>query len=1060
MRLRFWRTCRVCLRWCRISLLLLILAAAGALLWFNQIGLPSFLKESLQTNLRQRGIQVEFSRMRLRMTRGIVAENVLVGDAKNPDRPALALGEVQLLLDFGGLWQGHLQVEGLILRAGLLVVPVAGTNPPKRPLEISNIQTDLRFHENDTWSLDHFQADFQGARLTLSGDVTHATELQNWEVFHNLNPGGPMDWQTQVRQVSDILEKIHLHGTPRLNLNIVGNARNPHSFNLHLQVSAPAAQTAWFNVSNLQFNASLTAPTNRPIRQILPGIWSNAAPWRLAWTARCTELNSEPINAATVTASGLWQAPELTFDLQLQAAAQTNQSKRFAAQNLEFTGQLTARKDYPTNLVLPDLWSNAPPWRLAWATRCTGLTSGTMKVEDITASSLWQAPELTFDLRLQSAALTNQSQWFAAQNLQFTGQLTAREDLPTNLALPGVWSNAAPWRLAWSTHGTELKSEGFNADSLAAGGFWQAPLLSATNLSARLGRGWSEGGLQYDAVSRRLTFTNSSVFDLHALAPFLPEISRQRLGWFTWTQPPALQFGGTVDLTDWPPAAGTPTSRPPAAFLNGGFAFTNATMSGVVLDRVGSHFTYSNQVWQLPDLVVERGQSRLRVGAAEDETTKWFQLQIQGAFDVNQIRPWLKSKTAVREVGRLVFIQPLELDVKLRGRLNDPDALAASGRLALTNFAVRGGPVDSLTTGLSYTNRILQFHAPCARRVGGAQILTADEIILDLNTYHLYFTNGFSTGDPQMVADSIGPKTGRTLEPYQFLEPPTARVNGYVALHSSENAQEMEEADLQVEVIKGAPFRWLNFNTRNITGTVHWLGGTLLLTNLNAEFYGGNATGTALFDFRPQNGTDYRFAFEVTNASLHALLADLDSPTNHLAGTLGGRLVVTRGNSTDWRLMDGYGHASLRDGLIWEAPVFELFSPVLNTIDPGLGNSRATDATGRFVMTNGVIFSDTLEIHSTMVRLRYNGTVDLWEKLNARVEAQPLRDTWGFGPLLNTVFHPLSWFFEYKVTGTLADPKSTPMNDLAKLLLAPLHPVKTLENILPAGNTNSAPARK
>ena len=108
---------------------------------------------------------------------GIVAEQVQFGDAQNPDRPVLTLGEVQLLLDFGGLLQGHLQVQGLVLREGRLWRrSTARTNPPTCSA-ITNIQTDLRFQTNDTWSLDNFQADFKGAKLALSGDVAHAPEL-------------------------------------------------------------------------------------------------------------------------------------------------------------------------------------------------------------------------------------------------------------------------------------------------------------------------------------------------------------------------------------------------------------------------------------------------------------------------------------------------------------------------------------------------------------------------------------------------------------------------------------------------------------------------------------------------------------------------------------------------------------------------------------------------------------------------------------------------------------------------------------------------------------------
>jgi hypothetical protein len=188
--------------------------------------------------------------------------------------------------------------------------------------------------------------------------------------------------------------------------------------------------------------------------------------------------------------------------------------------------------------------------------------------------------------------------------------------------------------------------------------------------------------------------------------------------------------------------------------------------------------------------------------------------------------------------------------------------------------------------------------------------------------------------------------------------------------------------------------------------------------------------------------------------NLHSLAADLSSPTNHLEGTLTGRLVVTDADSRDWRTWDGFGHANLHDGLLWDIPIFGILSPVLNTFLPGLGNSRATDAVAKFSITNGVIYTDSLEIRSTMMRLEYTGTVDLKQNVHARVIAQLLRDTWVVGPLVSTVLWPVSKLFEYKITGTLKNPKSEPVY-VPKLLLLPLHPIRTLEGMFPGGETET-----
>jgi hypothetical protein len=157
-----------------------------------------------------------------------------------------------------------------------------------------------------------------------------------------------------------------------------------------------------------------------------------------------------------------------------------------------------------------------------------------------------------------------------------------------------------------------------------------------------------------------------------------------------------------------------------------------------------------------------------------------------------------------------------------------------------------------------------------------------------------------------------------------------------------------------------------------------------------------------------------------------------------------------------WRTWDGSGHANLRDGLLWDIPIFGILSPVLNTFLPGLGNSRATDASAKFSITNGVIYTDSLEIRSLMMRLEYTGTVDLRQNVHARVTAQLLRDTWVVGPLVSTVLWPVSKLFEYRVTGTLKNPKSEPIY-VPKFLLFPLHPIRTLEEIFPGGESETNP---
>src|SRR5258706_13407131 len=172
---RFGQRCRKFFRRLRISLLLLAVAVLGALLYLNQIGLPDFLKESLREKLRARGLDLQFSRLRWRPGRGLVAENVRCGSAAETPGPALAAKEMQLLLYYPALAKRQFQVEALLLKQGRFTWPVIETNGPPRELSVENIETELRLLPDDLWQLDDFQAQFAGARIQLTGTITNAS---------------------------------------------------------------------------------------------------------------------------------------------------------------------------------------------------------------------------------------------------------------------------------------------------------------------------------------------------------------------------------------------------------------------------------------------------------------------------------------------------------------------------------------------------------------------------------------------------------------------------------------------------------------------------------------------------------------------------------------------------------------------------------------------------------------------------------------------------------------------------------------------------------------------
>lgn len=175
-----------------------------------------------------------------------------------------------------------------------------------------------------------------------------------------------------------------------------------------------------------------------------------------------------------------------------------------------------------------------------------------------------------------------------------------------------------------------------------------------------------------------------------------------------------------------------------------------------------------------------------------------------------------------------------------------------------------------------------------------------------------------------------------------------------------------------------------------------------------------------------------------------------------------GNLVITAANSDDWKSWQGFGDAQLERGFLWNVPIFGVFSSFLNTIAPGLGNNPASAAHGSFTVDKSVIYTHDLEVKSPALRLRYMGQVDFDGNLNAHMRAEFLRDAWMFGKVFSIAFWPIEKAFEYKVMGTLDEPKTKPLY-LPKLILFPFHPVQTLKDVFSkrpneASETNTIPS--
>ena len=984
-----------------MALWLVILALIGEVIYVNQVGLPGFVKRPLLEKLRARGLDLQFSRLRWRFDQGIVAENVRFGRADDPLSPQLTSDQVKVSLDHPALSRLKLQVDSLTLRRGRFIWPVTVTNGPPRQIRVDNIQTELQLLPDDQWALNQFTAAFAGAKIQLSGNVTNASAARDWKLFAGKEPLPADTLQNRLRQVADVLEKIHFSATPSLKMDLRGDARDLQSFTIRLGISAPGAETPWGAVSDGRFTVRLLpASADKPSR---------------------AELSLTAGNAATD-----W-AITTNLLLSVHLATLQNQTNLMSGELVLTAGSVQTRWGNATNALFSAQWVQAltNPVPLSGEGRLRCESAETRLAEGATARKV----EMHARLTTLNPSLTPDESW-------------------------AWWTNLAHCALDWDCQLTGLNGPKLQAECITADGDWHAPQLVVSNLHADLYDAQIQLRGDLNVATRRLHASIDSNLDAHRLAPLLTEGAQQWLLQYAWERPPHVYADATLILPAW-------TNRHPdwraevrpTLYLAGQF---NAGHGGawreLAVSAAQSHFSYSNLIWRLPDLTVTRPEGNLSANYEENDLTKDFRWRVQSTIDLKAVRPLLETNQ-LKHFDLVAFTEPPHLHAEIWGRLHAPELVGFNGTVAATNFTIRGESITGFQTAFQYTNRFLLLTNSQAQR--GSRVATADSLGIDFPAQKIYLSNGFSTTEPEVVARAIGPRIAKTVDPYRFGNPPTAHVHGIIPLHND------ADADLHFD-LEGGPFHWLKFNLTTITGHVHWKGEHLALENFRASAYDGKAAGSASFDFSPEHRTDFQFNLALTNALLQFLMTDISTNKNHVEGRLSGSLVVNKANSVDWHSWQGGGNVDLKEGLLWEIPIFGIFSPVLNGIAPGLGNVPANAASGTFLIHNGVVQSDDLEIRSAAMRLAYRGSVDLQGQVNARVEAELLRDMWLFGPLVSTVLWPVTKIFEYKLTGSLAQPKTDQVYFIGKMFSIPFHPFRTLKELLPEDTsgptrTNSPP---
>lgn len=992
--------------------LALTLLAALLLAYLRWVGLPGPLRDQIENRLRASGWDLRFGKLRLQ-------GRVLVGEQVNLRSTGpgilLSLEADRAELTFAqSIWQaGVLRPSHLRVAKGRVAAHTISSNGPPGQISLDQIQMELALGPSDSVQISDLKGRFLGIETVLKVSLTNASALRRWE-RSEASPA-VADWPAHLAAWSQRLETLRVTQPATLQVDLSGDGKDPASLRAQVRAQARQLASTLGIVDNLDLQAT-AAIVNRA---------GDSCDWQI--DARLGRVASQPFDLVDAHWTGQG------------AVLLTNSALQTLKTDLRSASVRTPWLTNGPTLLAVESTRDPRGWRTGLTLRATDLASPWAHSVTNLLALTWTHDGLEWnsgsgEWRLESGPV--RTPWGELRQARLVGHASPAPALSQWRQADetwGGWSKLAPLEITWEAEVDDWNSPKLCIDRATCAGAWRAPELFIERLHAELYDGRVETAASLDVAARDLRARSVFDFDLTQLAAFLSPEAQAFLAQLQWSEPPEVAVDAQLTLPPW--TGDSPAWREEilsSLRLAGEFSATNASVRGLPISGAHSRFSLTNGTWQLPDLFIRRPDGDTAIACTVDIPNEEFHCVLDGGVDPKALQPLLADPKVRKAFDLFTFTSRPLIQAEARGHWRDLQTVVVQGRVAITNFTFKGETCDEFSAQLLFTNSVLNFSDTLVRQ--GEQRIVVPAGACPIPGRVVYVTNAVSTMDPDLVVRVIGPKVRAAIRPYHFLAPPHVVVNGRIPT--------IDEADADVHFkVKGGKLNYWRINLGSVSGDVFWRGEYLNITNIQATAYGGTATWHGEFDFTVPHGAQIKMDGYVRNADLHDLMADLTRTTNRLSGKLTGRVNISDANSEDLQSWQGAGWVRLRDGYLWDIPIFGIFSPVLNTIVPGLGHSPVSSGNASFTINRSVVKTKNLEVRSPALRLRYNGSVDFKGAVEARVQAEVLRDAWAVGRVVSFALWPIAKAFEYRIHGTVNQPKTEPLY-IPKMLLWPLHPFR------------------
>ena len=223
----------------------------------------------------------------------------------------------------------------------------------------------------------------------------------------------------------------------------------------------------------------------------------------------------------------------------------------------------------------------------------------------------------------------------------------------------------------------------------------------------------------------------------------------------------------------------------------------------------------------------------------------------------------------------------------------------------------------------------------------------------------------------------------------------------------------------------------------SFTSTMNGISNTF--SNVRGRLYGGDFQGAARIALPTGSATSVWYELEGDAAGIdfgkfvHAFHRDDKKDYSGklwVKGELSG--FAGKGNGKTAR---GHGEIGVNDGRVFMLPIFGGLSSLMVKIIPGLDFVlRQSDAQADFIIGDGRIHSKKVKIEGDILSLQGRGDCGLDGSLNYEAQLKLMKEHTLVGKLLRGATWLLTKLFEFRLAGTLSDPKWYPENFSSDLL--------------------------